>query len=462
MFSSERFRPSLRGRLALSMSIGTLAVLCLAFFVLHVLIRDEIYAHVDQDLLTRMRGVADYAVAHPGSESITEFMPQFRTRAHQDFFQIWDASGQVLARSNSSVGRDLPRLEPVAHGPTYHDLVLPDGHRGRAISEIFVLPAGDPRREMLVVTAEETERIARLEMRIHVALLVAALATIAAMLAIMRYSVVRGLRPLDEFAQSLSALDPEQPGKPVDPNGLPVELRPVAASFSALLERLLEGWARERRYSRNVAHELRNPLAAIRLQTDSASKQRDVEAVQATIAQISTSVVEMEQIVDSLMALGRYEAGLETPQLEPVELCATLRRQVESMKTAADHKGLRVALDVPAEVWVHTDAALVRQLVANLLGNAIAHGPAGTSVRVKLTPSGHLELVNAAPHLVAEDIPKLGERFFRISTGSNGSHAGLGLSLAKAIAKVLQLDLDFRLHADASLVATVGGFRTLT
>mgnify|MGYP003449190742 FL=1 len=115
-------RQSLRGRLAASLVVGSVMVLSLSFIALHMIIRSELYAHLDQDLSLRMRAVADYATAHPGSESITEFMPQFRTRAHQDFFQIWDGRGRTLARSDSSAGRDLPHLEAVVGQPTYHDL----------------------------------------------------------------------------------------------------------------------------------------------------------------------------------------------------------------------------------------------------------------------------------------------------------------------------------------------------
>ena len=72
-----------------------------------------------------------------------------------------------------------------------------------------------------------------------------------------------------------------------------------------------------------------------------------------------------------------------------------------------------------------------------------------------------MQLINPAPHLVAADVPRLAERFFRISTGNGGSHAGLGLSLAAAIAKVLGLRLELSLRDDGLLVAAVSGFQKL-
>ena len=256
-------------------------------------------------------------------------------------------------------------------------------------------------------------------------------------------------------------MNPEDPQARLNSGPLPSELRPVAASFSALLDRLLDALAREKRYARNVAHELRTPLAEMRLLADVGSSGQDPDVIRAAIRDIGVTAAEMERIVESLLALTRYEAGLESPQPEPIDLCAELRRQAVAMKAAADQRGLTIQLHLPGELWVHADSTLVRRLVANLLGNAIAHTPQGSVVNVLLNPGGELRLVNPAPNLVASDVPRLAERFFRISTGNGGSHAGLGLSLAAAIAKILQLRLVLTLRDDGCLVASVDRFRLL-
>jgi two-component system sensor histidine kinase QseC len=238
-------------------------------------------------------------------------------------------------------------------------------------------------------------------------------------------------------------------------------LRPVADSFSALLGRLLEALARERRYARNVAHELRNPLAEMQLLADVGSGSDDPDAARNAIREIGVTAAEMQQIVESLLALTRYESGLETPQPEPVNLSAELRQQVNALAGAAEHQSLTMELDVPAEAWIHADSALLRRLLANLLGNAVSHAPRGSVVEVRLEPGGALRVANPAPGLTPADVPRLGERFFRIGNGDHGSHAGLGLSLATAIAKVLGLSLSLTLVNDGRLVAEINGFRPL-
>lgn len=457
----DRLPQSLRTRLSLGVVVGALLVLSASFIVLHVVIRGELYRHLDRDMTAQMRAIANYAAANPGRESVTEFMPQFRTRAHEDFFQVSDGNGSTLARSDSSAGRDLPQLASVVGVPTYQDLTLPDGHRGRAVSQSFELSPSDPRRLLTVIVAEETETLGQLEGRIHFMLLAIAVATALATMLVARYVVRRGLRPVVEFARSLGSVNPEDPHAHLDSRPLPTELRPVAMSFSGLLNRLLDALAREKRYARNVAHELRNPLAEMRLLADVGSSSPDPAVCQGAIRDVGAAAAEMERIVAALMALTRYEAGLEAPQPEPVDLCAELRQQALALATAAEKRALTIALDLPGEVWVYTDSALVHQLIANLLGNAISHSPSGSTVRITLGPGGELSLANPAPHLVAEDVPRLGERFYRIGTGEKGSHAGLGLSLAEAIARILGLSLRLTLRDDGWLVAAVHGFRPL-
>jgi len=452
---------SLRTRLAAGVVAGTLLVLGCSFMALHSIIRASLYRHMDEEMAAQMWEVADYAAKHPGQEGATEYMPQFRTRAHQDFFQIWDANGRTLARSDSSAGRDLQRLPSTAAAATYRDLDLPDGHRGRAVSQTFDLPDGDPRRFLTVVVAEETERLNQLEARIHVILLLVALVTAVAMLLIARHAVLLGLRPLDDFARSVERVDPEDPGARLQTGPLPLELRPVAASFTTLLQRLLAALAREKRYARNVAHELRNPLAEIRLLADVGSGGRDPEVCLASIRDIGTVAAGMERAVDALMALTRYEAGLESPQPEPVNLEAELRRQADLLAGEARQREITLVLDVAREVWVHVDSAMLQRMLANLLGNAVSHAPQGATVQVVLRPEGDLDIANPAPHLDRADVPRLGEQFYRVGRGDVGQHAGLGLSLAFAIAGILGLRLALQLRDDAVLVASIRGFRCL-
>jgi signal transduction histidine kinase len=461
MWWRERLTGSLAGRLILSLSAGIVITLAIWLFVYHILVRNELYGNFDDALVVRMQSLAAYAVQNPGAEGIAEFMPEFRTTQHENYFQIWDAAGNVLARAESGGGRDLPREGAVLAGPTFYDTTMPDGHRGRMAIQNFPVPEGDPRKVVTVAMAGEISALEELEQRLHLFLFASSLATVVAAVWVAVVSVRRSLAPVDRLSKSVSAIDVDNPEARLDIADLPSELKPVAGKIQVMTQQLIQAVARERRFARNVAHELRTPLAEARMLAEVGAMAGNCDQARSTLEEIGRTTQELEQIVESLLSLSRYESGIQKPEPEPVDLAAEIRREATVLDGASRSRGLVMRFDLPDEAWVHTDAALARRLLANLLGNAVAHAPRDSIIQVSANRDGMFRVDNAAPQLGPEDLPRLGERFFRIHSGNGGSHAGLGLSLARAIAKILGLRLELALTDDHTLVASVDGFRSL-
>lgn len=463
MWFRDRSRVSLARRITADLSVGLVLMLSLSFFGLHAVIRHEIYAMLESDLALHLQSLAEFAAANPGRESEVELLIEFRSAAHQDFFQIWDGRGRTLARSASSSGRDLPR--PTAHdlaGRAAYVVLLPDEHRGLAKATVTRLPARDLRSELTIVVAKETEALERLERRLHWVMALVATATLLAGLAAVRYAVRRGLKPVQRLAQQIAQIDPRAPHRTALATGpLPDELEPLAEKTLSILDRLLAALERERRFSRNVAHELRTPLAEVRMLADVGAMAQTTNETRASLEEIGATAGELQRIIDSLLTLARYEAGTEKPQIEPVDLVSVTRRELERAAPAAAQRGLTVDAQVPPEYWILADATLLRRLIANLVSNAVAHAPVGSLVTIALQPDGALLVANPAPHLDASDMSRLGERFFRVDSGDRGTHAGLGLSLSEAIAGVLGLRLELRLDGSGVLVAALSGFQRL-
>jgi signal transduction histidine kinase len=457
----ERFLDSLSGRLIISLSAGIVIALSIWLFVFHLLVRNELYGNFDQSLVVRLQSLAAYAVQNPGAEGIAEVMPQFRTAQHENYFQIWDAAGTVLARAESGAGHGLPRLAAVMAGPTFYDAPMPDGHRGRIAVQNFPVPAGDPRQVVTVAMAGEVEKLETLEQSLHLFMLVSSLATVALAVGIAAFSVRRSLWPVDSLSRSVSAIDVNNPDSRLDIGGLPSELKPVAGKIQVMTRQLIQAVARERRFARNVAHELRTPLAEARMLAEVGSLAEDCGEARNALGEIGKTTQELEQIVESLLSLSRYESGIQKPEPEPVELSAEIRHEASRLDGAARARGLKLDFTMPPEAWVQTDAALVRRLVANLIGNAVCHAPQDSAIILRLDADGSFTIENPAPHLTPSDLPRLSERFFRIHSGNGGAHAGLGLSLVQAIAQILDLRFDLDLTRDHRLVARIKGFGPL-
>jgi two-component system sensor histidine kinase QseC len=463
MWFPDQAHPSLARRITVNLSVGLALTLFLSFFVFHAILRNEMYARVEEALALRVQSLVEYAAANPGRESEVELLIEFRSAAHQDFFQVWDGSGRTLARSESSAGRDLPT--PVAAaltGQRSYPLQLPDGHGGLATASRLRLAPGDPRGELTVVVAKEIESLELLEQRLHWIMLMVAGAALVAGVAAARYAVGRGLEPVEQLAQQIARIDPRAPRRiALEMDPLPDELEPLAEKTLSILDRLLAALERERRFSRNVAHELRTPLAELRMLADVGSLAQTTDEIRASLVEVGATAAELQLIIDSLLTLARYEAGNERPQTEPLELAGAVRGELERSTPAARDRGLRIDARLPREHWILSDATLLKRLIANLVGNAVAHAPERSTISVSLDADGSLRIANPAPHLDANDLARLRERFFRIDSGHGGAHAGLGLALSEAIADVLGARLDLRLDGVGGLIATLSGLEPL-
>jgi signal transduction histidine kinase len=462
MWSPDPNVLSLRARLGLMLLVGLGATMAAGFYGLHKLIRHEIYSASWERLDNRREAISDFAAGHAGGEGAIEEVLEFGTGAHADFFEVRDAQGRLLARSRSSAGRDLgPPATASGTAAGRYSLVLPDGHAGIASSGVRALPSGDPRGHLATTVAVEIVPLDRLRQRIHAAMLVVGVATMLAALAITALAIRRGLAPVDRLAASAAGIDPEGPRQELEVGRLPAELSVMGAKLAALLRQLFDARDRERRFTRSVAHKLRTPLAELRMLAEVGALGSGEAEARSALREIEATSEELQRVLEALLTLARCEAGHEQPQTEPVDLGALTRAALERTAGLFRERGITTQLSIPHESWAMTDAALLRQLLLNLLGNAAAHAPRGTEVTIELAPGPVLRIVNVAPQLRSEDLRRLGERFFTIDSGNGGHHVGLGLSLAGEIARVMRLNLGLELAAGQRFIASVGEFNGL-
>jgi len=438
---------SIHGRLLLTLCVG-LSVLMAAMFVgLDYNIDKRIYRQLDDTLLERARGIVAFLETPPADQAMARLQtlhPAYAGGGHTEFLQVWDATGHTLLVSGSNAaGRLTPPTQVPANKPLFYDLALPDNHHGRAVALKLLFPGTD--QPAVIAVAEEREHVDRFERGVHVALLGGVLGTAlsAALLAIV--TVRRGLRPLLKFGAAA-----RQPNEALQlpPHQLPQELIPFAEALNDALARLQAGMERERRFSRDVAHELRTPLAEMRSAVELA--QRDAVAP-ASLEGVNQAIDRMQRCIDSLLAVSNYESGLAKPELEPMNLVPLLRRAV-----GADG---RMKSQLPIEAWVQSDPALLERIIDNLMLNAMEYAPAGDTVQVVLDSHAGawtLRIGNAAPDLSEGDLAHLGQRFWRKSPAREANrHGGLGLALAGTLAGVLGLQLTFQLR-DGLLWASLG------
>lgn len=453
------------GRRLLLFLFGGLSVLMISLFVLlDYSIDRQIYGRLDDTLLARARGIAVLLEAHPGNEALAElqaFIPEYAGGGHTDFLQIWDGYGRTMLASASNAAANLqpPPVAVPANAPYFYDMRLPDGHHGRGVAMrvAFSGSAG----EALLVVAEEREQVDMIERRVHMALISGVLGT-ALIAALLSFLAVRGgLRPLIAFGARAED-EGLIPAEALPAERMPRELRPFATALHTAFQRLQDALGRERRFARDVAHELRTPLAEMRMAVELA--QRD--AVDAAPLQGAIDSIErMRRCIDGLLALSRYEAGMDHAQMEPLDLADLLRRALALAAATAAEREVLLQAALPPEYWVSSDPALLERIVDNLLLNAVGYAPPSSRVWLSLEHvdgGSRLRIGNDAPDLGAEDLLRMGERFWRKTPARESSrHGGLGLALSRTLAEVLGLQLHFELEHGV-LWATLEPLRDIT
>ncbi|MDE1928805.1 MAG: sensor histidine kinase N-terminal domain-containing protein, partial [Burkholderiales bacterium] len=244
---------SLQRRLAVGLASSIGCVFLALFLALEHGIDREIYQRMDHNLLDRAGAVAR-ALQGQDPSRLASLMPEYAGGAHTEFYTVFDACGRALLRSPSSAGSALPPGPQERGTPRFFDLVLPDGHAGRAVALRLPAEAGAGAPRLLVV-ASERENWDRTERRIHLALLggigLALVLAVALGLLVVRHVIAL----LHRAGAKVAALDTDAPLQAVG-EGFPRELKPFADALDGGLQRLYAALARERRFARDVAHEL--------------------------------------------------------------------------------------------------------------------------------------------------------------------------------------------------------------
>lgn len=209
------------------------------------------------------------------------------------------------------------------------------------------------------------------------------------------------------------------------------ELRSVAQAFNAMTAQLEASEKQRRSFLADVTHELRTPLTIIKGQAEGIADGL-YPADAAHLAPIVEATQTLARLVDDLRTLALAETGHLQLQREPVDMATLINDTLASFESQAQAKGVALAADITGELpTVSADAVRIRGVIANLLANAIAHTPAGGSVRVSAAQADGgitVSVTDTGEGIAADLLPRIFDRFVK-TPGSSGS--GLGLAIAR-------------------------------
>jgi two-component system OmpR family sensor kinase len=225
---------------------------------------------------------------------------------------------------------------------------------------------------------------------------------------------------------------------PVSEAGLPDEVLPLVQELNLLFGRVKTAFDAQQHFVADAAHELRTPLAALKLQVLSLERAEGGEAREVAVGRLSAGIERATRLVEQLLVLARQEASAASgARDETVELADLARRTVGEMAGAAQGRQIDLGLQKVEAATVQGQPDALHILMRNLIDNAIKYTPAGGTIDVEVAagPQGpSLCVQDSGPGIPAEERERVFDRFYRIA-GSEANGSGLGLAIIKAIAE---------------------------
>jgi two-component system OmpR family sensor kinase len=407
---------SLRAKLTVALLLVTALVGSAATAAVYLNARQEIEELFDYELRAVAESIEPHGVARMRERAVG------RLPDDDVLVQVWSAAGQLVYRSDPS--RTVPR--PASPGYETLDGARRDDTTWRS----YALAADDG--WIQVAQSLGTRRELAFEQTLR--LLAPALLALPLLGLLIGWVVKRNLEPVRELGDAL-ARRTQGSTEPVPAEALPRELRPLVEGFNTMLERLGHAMASQRAVVADAAHELRTPLAAVRLQAQHLQRLESAAERAAAHESLAHGIDRMTRLVAQLLTLARLEPGAARDRATRVRLDTLAREVLADLVPMANTRGVELSLASESDMELPGDAAGLRALVGNLVDNALRYTPAGGVVAVSVTRNAEdalLVVSDNGPGLARDQRELVLQRFYRVP-GSPGDGSGLGLAIAAAV-----------------------------
>jgi two-component system sensor histidine kinase QseC len=340
-------------------------------------------------------------------------------------FQIWDNEGNLLVKSYNAP------LQPITDKQAGFSNTVIDNYGWRSFS------LRSSNEQYLCITAERIDVRNDLTGKISNDLFYMFIILIPALFLIMFFSIYQGLKPLQRLAAQINRRSGDNLDLIANANDH-AEISTIKNALNRLLKRLNETLAREKRITSDAAHELRTPLAAIRLHTELARSAKNQQQQNESLDQVIHSVDRTTHLVEQLLTLARLEPELLARDFTEIDLTALIIEESALLSPLAIDKNIEIAFNETPGMPIHGNDSSLRLLIRNLLTNAIAYTPANGSINISLTQKKKQTILiveDNGPGISEEDRKRVLERFYR-AENHQVSGCGIGLSIVDRVVQM--------------------------
>lgn len=448
---------SLRTRLLLGTVGGMVLLLACFSLIVYAVIRQALLNEFDRSLTSTAEILAGSVEVEADGMAVdfeVRQTPEFNDAKRSALYQIWKPNGEVAIKSPLLGTRNLPCFHGPVSTPAYQAFYDPCENRPHRAVGVRFSPgaeaenADDPptnaaQQTLVMVVARDAGTLHSQLNFLKWLLLGAAGGTTGLTLLVGNVVVRRGLHPLKSIAAEIAAIDEESLDAHITDETAPAEIKPIRDRLNNLLSRLREAFERERRFSANVAHELRNPLAGMRSTIEvTLTRDRGGPEYRQALSECLGIVDGMQAMVSNLLLLARMDADQMAFHMEGIVLSELVESSWEAFSAKATERGLTFDNRIPGDLTLTCDRQSLLVVFSNLFGNAVEYANPGGRIWVQAHEAdGSVEITtaNTGCRLNPEQAVRVFDRFWRAdpSRSDAGTHCGLGLSLVRRIAQAL-------------------------
>ncbi|WP_421213710.1 ATP-binding protein [Aeromonas dhakensis] len=359
------------------------------------------------------------------------------------YFQLLSEQGGILLRSPSAPSQPLGALAPGFNS------VTKDNHEWRT----FTLYNQDAQTWLIV--AERDDERSELASKMATLTMLPLLITLPFLLGLLWWLISRGLAPLRQLAQAIGERHPAN----LSPLNLKIraqELTPLTNEINRLMHALADTIEREKQFTNEAAHELRTPLAVLRIHSENALAAEDAESRQHSLQKMLLALDRSDRLLRQLLTQARIDnqQGLELSELNLNQL---LQGTLATLAPIALKKDQQLSLEGTEQLTVMGQATLLELMFSNLIDNALRYTQAQGEIVVEACQEGHrvrVDIRDNGPGIPTAALSRLCERFFRVNP-QQGDGVGLGMAIVSRIAQLHGADLDIHNRPEGGLEVSV-------
>jgi len=414
---------------------------CIAFLLFYMLITSVIRQRTDQELLSQVVQFSAVLKAR-GLDAVENyvFLEAQAAGVKKVFFRLLYPSGYAFSSSNMSYWEDIgvrkTAIENLLRGSSHvFDTVILRDRQDRVrilyalISPGIILQVGQ--------SMDDHSRIIEAFKRIFVITMALLIGLAAGVGWFMARRAVSGVETITRTAQSISGGTLEK-RVPIESRGN--EIDQLAMTFNQMLDRIQTLVTEVKEMSDNIAHDLKSPITRIRgIAEVTLTNEKSIDEYEGMAASTIEECDRLLDMINTMLMISKTESGVDRLSREEIGVEGLVREACELFEPIAEDKGVTLSCHVLNKSHLVGDNRMIQRMLSNLLDNAIKYTPSGGAVSVSVSENDKRDVVitvkDTGVGLSPNDLPRIFERFYRCDQSRSQPGIGLGLSLARTIAR---------------------------